>query len=553
VYVGCDAIGTAGLVTQPLSTEFFDKIQEWARECNDEHSICYQKKSSVRDYPLHLPKAHGREFQGLYHLLPPLPRRVLDVGRDHSDPIRLHETDMELAEYTTLSHCWGEGKHLTLTESTRKRRKAGIEWSALSKTFQDAIAITRGLRIQYVWIDSLCIIQDDKADWKAESAKMASIYENSWLTIAATTAPNGAYGCFSVPSSEARLRNSKQVRERTNNQQAVYARKMPDKGHEEPDEIAIGFSQSKPLMSRGWCFQERILSRRVLHLCDEEMFWECSINMKCECMRTESPFCSFKNMFDRVLSNEARDNVIVETWDGILSRYIIRGLTFQEDRLQAIIGISERFGQRRSGLGNCVAGHWEGFLLASLLWFVSKDGIFFPECRVATLPSWSWASLNGRWTYVRAPIESRLPAKVLSTSWRSRAGSETSLGCLWIRLQGRFRSAKLEYTRSRVGDGSVHPFPAQKPRLVDIDTGICFGEAWVDTILASSSRPFTFGTHVYLLEIQEEDTMDIRGCRGLILIPAREEKVEDSYERLGLYNADVKYFEDCETRQVTLL
>jgi len=174
-------------------------------------------------------------------------------------------------------------------------------------------------------------------------------------------------------------------------------------------------------------------------------------------MRTESPFCSFKNMSDRVLSNEARDNVIVETWDGILSRYIIRGLTFQEDRLQAIIVVSERFGQRRSGLGNCVAGHWEGFLLASLLWFVSKDGIFFPECRVATLPSWSWASLNGRWTYVRAPIESRFPAKVLSMSWCSRAGPETSLGCLWIRLQGRFRSAKLEYTRSHVDDSSVHP------------------------------------------------------------------------------------------------
>lgn len=88
---------------------------------------------------------------------------------------------------------------------------------------------------------------------------------------------------------------------------------------------------------------------------------------------------------------------------------------------------------------------------------------------------------------------------------------------------------------------------------MDNDTSICFGEAWVDTILASSSRSFTSGTHMYLLEIQEEGIMDIRGCRGLILIPAREEKVEDSYERLGLYNADVKYFEDCETRQVTLL
>jgi hypothetical protein len=51
----------------------------------------------------------------------------------------------------------------------------------LCKTYKDAIALTHALGISFLWIDSLCIIQDDAADWEAESGNMASIYENSYL------------------------------------------------------------------------------------------------------------------------------------------------------------------------------------------------------------------------------------------------------------------------------------------------------------------------------------------------------------------------------------
>jgi hypothetical protein len=99
-------------------------------------------------------------------------------------------------DYVTLSHCWGEKHIVTTTKESLTRRKEGIEVSLLPKTFSDAILITRKLRFRYLWIDSLCIIQDDEADWQLESKKMAKIYENSALTISASAAHDAEYGCF---------------------------------------------------------------------------------------------------------------------------------------------------------------------------------------------------------------------------------------------------------------------------------------------------------------------------------------------------------------------
>lgn len=67
----------------------------------------------------------------------------------------------------------------------------------LSETFQDAITLTRQLRVQYIWIDSLCIVQDDRYDWETESATMAAVFQNAYLTIAASLAADSS-GCFST-------------------------------------------------------------------------------------------------------------------------------------------------------------------------------------------------------------------------------------------------------------------------------------------------------------------------------------------------------------------
>lgn len=72
----------------------------------------------------------------------------------------------------------------------------------LPQTFQDAIAVTHNLTIRYLWVDSLCIIQDDPQDWQRESSRMASIYGNAYLVFSATHAAQESQGCFSSRSSE---------------------------------------------------------------------------------------------------------------------------------------------------------------------------------------------------------------------------------------------------------------------------------------------------------------------------------------------------------------
>jgi Heterokaryon incompatibility protein (HET) len=127
-----------------------------------------------------------------------LPTRVLDLGKDPEslDPIKLFETGGIEGTYMTLSHRWGPTDFITTTEDTFKQRIAGILLADLPQTFKDAVSLTRNLGIRYLWIDSLCIKQNNKEDWENEASKMGSVYSHSYLNIAATSSAGSDGGCF---------------------------------------------------------------------------------------------------------------------------------------------------------------------------------------------------------------------------------------------------------------------------------------------------------------------------------------------------------------------
>ena len=89
-------------------------------------------------------------------------------------------------KYIALSHCWGQTKVLVLMEHMLESMTRGIDWLRLPRTFQDAIVVTRRLGFRYLWIDSLCIIQDSHEDWIRESETMQNVYANCVLTVAAS-------------------------------------------------------------------------------------------------------------------------------------------------------------------------------------------------------------------------------------------------------------------------------------------------------------------------------------------------------------------------------
>lgn len=191
----------------------------------------------------------------------------------------------EQGAYIALSHCWGNSQpcvtaHATTEDgaSTLEHRKRGIFWNTLPKTFQDAITVTSLLGLSFIWIDSLCIIQNDKEDWATESAKMADIYEHASLTISATVSAGDSYGCFSSSFSTSRSLLISLPEDVGTCEIAVR------KPISHWDTLGQGELHARfPLMSRGWAFQERLLSRRILHFSESELVWECRELTTCEC------------------------------------------------------------------------------------------------------------------------------------------------------------------------------------------------------------------------------------------------------------------------------
>jgi hypothetical protein len=170
----------------------------------------------------------------------------------------------------TLSHCWGQNKIKRLLEENLDQMKKTIRVAELPKTFQDAIAVTRKLGIQYLWIDSLCIIQDNQEDWARESSIMGLIYKNGYCNIAAAAASDGTQGCFQqrdpLLAQPCRVTLDRELK-RFGLKTGLY-NLVPHTLWEQ------GLSKA-PLLKRGWVVQERVLARRVLHFGRNQLFWEC--------------------------------------------------------------------------------------------------------------------------------------------------------------------------------------------------------------------------------------------------------------------------------------
>jgi hypothetical protein len=159
----------------PMDPKATAIVKNWVEQCN-RHPTCTEEP-------------------------PLLPGRIIDIGSEANlGSIKLRETEGERGRYICLSYCWGKVTHFTTTKASFATHKININYDDLSKKFKDAIAITWLLGIRYIWIDSICICQDDREDWERESAKMTSIYMNSYLTIADSAAADSSVGSLYLES-----------------------------------------------------------------------------------------------------------------------------------------------------------------------------------------------------------------------------------------------------------------------------------------------------------------------------------------------------------------
>ncbi|KIX99231.1 uncharacterized protein Z520_04807 [Fonsecaea multimorphosa CBS 102226] len=225
-------------------------------------------------------------------LISALPTRVLYVGDQKKPPYLLCTKD-EAAGYVALSHCWGSAQTLTTTTATLEERQNGIDWQALPKTFQDAIRVTRELGFDYIWIDSLCILQDSLQDWEKEAAKMGSIYEQAVLTIAASVADTDEAGFLQNRSEHLSTSYTIHHPKLENGTGEFRVREhLPwHRRHDIASNIRDAWRSTilgpaapmEPLDHRAWTFQERLVSRRLLSFCGKEYEWDCLRGTNCEC------------------------------------------------------------------------------------------------------------------------------------------------------------------------------------------------------------------------------------------------------------------------------
>lgn len=273
-----------------------------------------------------------------------LPRRVLDVQNDH---VRLYESKGESDLYASLSHRWGTSETMLCTTTANIAAfQDHILWDSLPRNFQDAVTFVRNIGLSYIWIDSLCIVQDSAIDWQEQSAQMAAIYQNAYVTLAAAVTAQPSDGLFTKNGDRKHWAyGTPAVIQHASGEYPVYARLEL--------EHTSGYL---PLYERGWVYQERLLSPRIVHFVGEELIWECREFRDCECGSSD-----VKRALDRsMISTEPAGTMSDATyamWRTLVSNYSELNLTYDSDALPALSGLASAFSMLSGGT-QYAAGNW---------------------------------------------------------------------------------------------------------------------------------------------------------------------------------------------------
>lgn len=466
------------LLHDAASPEAFGLIGDWFQTCLTGHAACRVLFSS--------PGNSASE-----DVSPLLPTRVLDVGPPGgSQEPRLYVSNGTRASYVALSHCWGKHQILTTRTDNIQEHCRTISSSSLSKTFQDAVIITQRLGLRYVWIDSLCIVQDDAEDWRRESVKMGRIYQDAAITIAATGAKDGTVGCFiprPLPPKQVAL--PYRVNEGPTPDEYIYITLFPNR-----EVTSLESLEAAPLGGRAWITQEWMLSRRTIHYTPARMIWTCRTVLECEDGGSEAQMdeqmllVSVKRYKDNkgkpqgeLVPSDWEDMVgFFADWCELVSTYTSRDLTYESDKPAAIIGLAREIEQ---GIGEVYsAGIYypspptgettdelmtvqHRFLLLQLSWF-GKSGLTRPPV-LQKQPSWSWLSTTGAVRF-HAPSQTAKPLarsiQIVEQKLSAAADSQLSAP-VHLSLEARVKildTANCRFTASFIG---LHTKP---PSVVQI-------------------------------------------------------------------------------------
>ena len=371
---------------QTTTAENVELASSWIKNCREKHKC-------------------GAWSEGAEGVNTWVPTRLVDVGKLKSPTLKVvHSSETQDPYYCTLTHVWGP---IAARHSLRKNNLQ--EWCTsipedsglFPKTFHQAFNMTRLLGLRYIWIDSMCIMQDNADDWAREASQMSTVYGHSSLNILAASATDSGPGlnskrlaftvrpcCIRNPFSAASAVSF-----------LVFPSRLSTIFQEQVDASIIS--------QRAWIVQERLLAPRSLFFATEQLVWSCGELEACESFpngvnvlatRPHRQLKNDKQLVSLILGTQSlgdygtRSQRLAEAWSQVARMYSAGQLSFAKDRAVALSGVAERTQSRMQG--RYLAGHWqtqdrEAFLW-SLLWSIDSHPWTSSTDYIA--PSWSWLS-----------------------------------------------------------------------------------------------------------------------------------------------------------------
>ena len=390
------------------------------------------------------------------------PTRLLEIKPRKSEPV-LIETKASLLDggYACLSHCWGSLPIIRLLRDNYGSFRKGIDPALLPKTFRDAIEFCKELGLRYLWIDSLCIIQDSLDDWREESNMMCQVYRNSTLCLSAAGASDASKGLYfdrntqdTCPFPRCPASLSGESKRDTQN---LLCRNW----YFVPEDFYTNLCARTYTFDRAWIFQERFLASRVLHFGRKQLFWECCAANYCETFPEGVP----QNVMDRtdILPKATYEKIrtysftqaIVHprildiasrpvaaqmqmTWEALITEYTRCDLSNLGDKLIALSGMAQSvwldWRSKLSGDVQYIAGIWDIHLPHALLWTCTLCG---PRPAAYIAPTWSWASTDGQidfqLSHWRHEYELTLTVLDVQISYVKSCWGQVKGGHMWVK------------------------------------------------------------------------------------------------------------------------
>lgn len=381
------------------SSQTYAQIKSWLVAC-DRHPIC----QSIEKQPF-------------------LPTRLVQVrfvDNDSPDGNCLNKPRVVItdslqspsARYIALSHRWPDNfpNAAKLTRDTLHEKMRELDVLKLPQSFNEVFEVVSNLNIDYVWIDSLCIVQDHAEDWVREASQMGQVYGNAYFTLAISLSINDqSQGLFRRGDPSEILSETFECE----SEDVIMVQGLVMKCQPNWE----GLYKNSPLVSRGWCFQEREMSTRVVHYTEHQVLWECRTLKASEDLPNGITPSRFFEPDGRVLDQAGQASIdrIDEIWHHAVKDYSSRALTESGDKFPALAGMASIISSYKPDPSRYLAGIWENDFARGLAWAsipVGNNGFVTNE-RYPTYiaPTWSWASVTGPVDYEAVRVIKPEPAR----------------------------------------------------------------------------------------------------------------------------------------------